>query len=73
MASVYTINVDYFEEYCLKTAAKIFISLYPWCRYYRIVSVYIKLYYTVMMSFDTLHYFKYAIVIENFYTCILNY
>lgn len=58
MASVYTINVDYFEEYCLKTVAKIFISLYPCCRYYRIASVYIKLYYTVLMSFDTFLYFK---------------
>lgn len=28
MESVYTINVDYFEEYCLKTAVKMFISLY---------------------------------------------
>jgi hypothetical protein len=29
MSSGYTINVDYFEEYCLITA-KMFVSLYPW-------------------------------------------
>ncbi|KAE9522337.1 hypothetical protein AGLY_017283 [Aphis glycines] len=29
MASGMTINIDYFEEYCLKTA-KMFVTLYPW-------------------------------------------
>lgn len=36
MASGMTINIDYFEEYCLKTA-KMFVTLYPW--YYMPASV----------------------------------
>lgn len=36
MASGHTINIDYFEEYCLITA-KMFVSLYPW--YYMPASV----------------------------------
>jgi hypothetical protein len=37
MASEKTINTDYFEEYCLKTA-KMIVTLYPW--YYMPASVY---------------------------------
>lgn len=36
MASGYTINIEYFKEYCLKTA-NMFVTLYPW--YYMPASV----------------------------------
>jgi len=53
MASGHTINIDYFEEYCLITA-KMFESLYPW--YYMPASVYKKFYYMVQTLYDFLHF-----------------